>query len=76
MHLVVNNEAPVVGVQQREVSVFVLAFGSQNLVSRDCDRLYLFERSGVFANFIFGEGGAAQQLSFPLASRHGVGHQD
>ena len=76
VHLVVDDEAPVERVEQRQVRVLALPLRGQNLIRRDRDGLDLFDLPRVLADLVGGEGGAAQQLVAPLARRHRVRHED
>ena len=73
---VVDNQAPVARIEQLQVQVGAFAAGGEHLVGGDCDRSDLFDRTGVFADFIFRQAGAAQQFGLPLFGGHRIGHQD
>ena len=66
VHLVVDHEAPVEGVEQREVGVLALPLGGEDLVRRDRDRLDLLHLPRVLADLLGREARAAQQLVAPL----------
>ena len=76
VHLVVDDEAPVEGVEQGEVGVLALPLRGEDLVGRDRDRLDLLDRTRVLAHLILGQRRALQQLAAPLPCAHGVGHED
>ena len=76
MDLVVDDEAPIAGIEELESPVFALRFACDYLVGSDGDRLDLFLFAGVFAYFVFGQGGAAQELVAPLSAGDGIGDQD
>ncbi len=76
VHLVVDDEAPVESVEQREVGVLALPLRGEDLVRRDRDRLDLLDGARVLADLVLGERRALQQLAAPLAGADGVGHQD
>ena len=75
VHLVVDDEAPVHGVEQRQVGVLALPLRGEDLVGGDGDRPHLLDLTGVFADLLLGEGGAPQQFAAPLPRRDGVGDQ-
>ena len=76
VHLVVDDEAPVEGVQQREVGVLALPLRREDLVGRDRDRLDLLDLAGVLADLLGGERRALEQLVAPLPGADGVRHED
>ena len=76
MDLVVDDEAPVAGIEELEGAVFALSFARDHLVGGDGDGLDFLLFAGVFADFVFGQGGAAQELVAPLAAGDGIGDQD
>ena len=76
MDLVVDDEAPVAGIEELEGAVFALGFARDHLVGGDGDGLDFLLFAGVFADFVFGQGGAAQELVAPLAAGDGIGNQD
>ena len=76
MHLVVDYEAPVAGIEELEGAVFALSFARDHLVGGDGDGFDFLLFAGVFADFVFGQGGAAQELVAPLAAGDGIGNQD
>ena len=76
VHLVIDDQAPVAGVEQLKVRVDTLAPQRQYLVRRDGDRAHLLAGAGVLADLVVGERGALDQLIAPLAGRDGVGDQD
>ena len=76
MDLVVDDEAPVPGIKELEGPVFALGFAGDHLVGGDGDGLDFLLFTGVFADFVFGEGGAAQELVAPLSAGDGIGDQD
>ena len=55
VHLVVDHEAPVERVEQREVGVLALPLGGEDLVGRDRDRLDLLHLARVLADLLGGE---------------------
>ena len=55
VHLVVDDQAPVAGVEQVEVGVDALSTGGQHLVGRDGDRPDLLAGTGVLADLLVGE---------------------
>ena len=76
MHLVVDDQAPVAGVEQLQVRVDALPPGRHHLVRGDGDRADLLALAGVLADLVLGEGGPPQQLVLPLPRGHGVGDED
>ena len=76
MDLVVDDEAPIAGIEELEGPVFALRFACDYLVGSDGDRLDFLLFAGVFAYFVFGQGGAAQELVAPLSAGDGIGDQD
>ena len=76
MHLVVDDQAPVTGVEDLEVRVDALTLGGHDLVGRDRDGPDLLARTRVLPDLISGERRALEQFIAPLASGHGVGHQN
>ena len=54
MDLVVDNEAPVAGIEELEGAVFALGFARDHLVGGDGDGLDFLLFAGVFADFVFG----------------------
>ena len=76
VHLVVDDEAPVEGVEQREVGVLALPLRGEDLVRRDRDRLDLLDLTRVLADLVLGQGRALEQLAAPLPRAHGVGDED
>ena len=76
VHLVVDDEAPVAGVEQVEVGVDALPLGREHLVGRDGDRPDLLAGAGVLADLVLGQRGAPQQLVPPLPRGDGVGDED
>ena len=74
--LVVDNQPPVVGLQQVQVRVDALAPGGQHLVGGDRHRSDLLAGPRVLPDLVPGEGGEAGQLLLPLPGRDRVGHQD
>ena len=76
MHLVIDDESPVLGVKQLEVRVDPLASHRQHLVGRDGDWPDLLPGAAVLADLVLGEAGAPDQLGLPLTRTHRVGHQD
>ena len=73
---VVDDEAPVAGVEKFERAVFTLRLAGDHLVGGDGDRADLLLLPGVLADLLGRERGAAQQFVAPLAARDGVGDQD
>ena len=59
VHLVVDDEAPVAGVEQLEVRVDALPLGREHLVGRDGDRADLLAGAGVLADLVLGEASCA-----------------
>ena len=76
VHLVVQDQAPVAGVEQLEVGVDALPAGGQHLVRRDGDRADLLDGAGVLADLVGGQRRPLDQLVLPLARGDGVGDQD
>ena len=76
VHLVVDDQAPVAGVEQVQVRVDALPAGRQHLVRRDRDGPDLLDGAGVLADLVLGERGTPDQLVLPLPGAHGVGDQD
>ena len=76
MDLVVDDEAPVAGIEELEGAVFALGLAGDHLIGGDGDGLDFLLFAGVFADFVFGQGGAAQELVAPLAAGDGIGNQD
>ena len=72
VHLVVDDEAPVERVEQRQVGVLALPLRGQDLVRRDRDRLDLFDLARVLADLVLGERGALQQLGCATGARYTV----
>ena len=73
MHLVIDDEAPVQSIQQREVRVLALPLRRQDLVGGDRDRLDFFGLAGVLADLLGGERGALEQLVAPFAGARRCG---
>ena len=67
VHLVVDDQAPVAGVEQLEVAVDALPPGRHHLVRRDGDRPDLLLGAGVLADLVLGQRGTPDQLVLPLA---------
>ena len=59
VHLVVDDQAPVAGVEQLEVGVDALPAHRQHLVRRDGDRADLLAGAAVLADLLLGQAGAA-----------------
>ena len=76
MDLVVDDEPPVVGVQQVQVRVDAFAASGEHLVGGDRDGADLLARAGVLADLLLGQGGEADELLLPLTRRDRVGDQD
>ena len=78
MHFVVNDEAPVALVEQREVrELTVLAPPVRDdLVSGNRDRADFLGVAGVFADGVRRQRGFVQQLGLPLPRRRHVGRED
>lgn len=76
MHLVVDDQAPVAGVEELQVRVDALPFGRQHLVRGDGDRPDLLPRTAVLADLLLGQRGPLHQLVLPLPGRDRIGHQD
>ena len=76
VHLVVDDQAPVAGVEQLEVREHAAAPGRHHLVGGDGDRADLLALAGVLADLLLGERGAGDQLALPLPAGDGVGDQD
>ena len=74
--LVVDDEPPVVGVQQVQVRVDAFAASGEHLVGGDRDGADLLARAGVLADLLLGQGGEADELLLPLTRRDRVGDQD
>ena len=66
VHLVVDDQAPVAGVEQVEVGVGALPPRRQHLVGRDGDRADLLAGAGVLADLVLGQRGPLEQLVLPL----------
>ena len=54
MDLVVDDEAPVAGIEELEGAVFALGFAGDHLVGGDGDGFDFLLFAGVFADFVFG----------------------
>lgn len=67
--LVVDDEAPVAGVEQVEVRVGALPLRRQHLVGRDRDRPDLLARTGVLADLVLGQRRAPDQARPSTAAR-------
>jgi len=76
VHLVVDDQAPVSGVEQVEVGVYAAALGGHHLVGRDGDRPDLLLGPGVLADLLGRQRRPLDQLIAPLPGRHRVGDQD
>ena len=76
VHLVVDDEAPVAGVEQLQVGVDALAAHREHLVRRDGDRPDFLDRPGVLPDLVLGQARAPDQLVLPLPRAHGVGDED
>ena len=76
MDLVIDDEPPVVGVQQVQVRVDALAASGEHLVRGDRDGADFLARAGVLADLLLGQGGEADELLLPLTRRDRVGDQD
>ena len=74
--LVIDDEAPVAGVEDLEVRVDALALRRHDLVRRDGDRANLLLRARVFPDLIGGQGGAPNEFLAPLASGNGIRDED
>ncbi len=57
---VVDDQAPVVGVEEIKVGEDTFALGGEYLIRGNGDRTDLFACTGVFADLIFGQGGALE----------------
>jgi hypothetical protein len=55
MHLVVDDEAPVQRIQEREVRVLALSLRREDLIGRDGDRLDLLGLTRVLADLLGGQ---------------------
>ena len=69
VHLVVDDQAPVAGVEQLEVGVDALPAGRHHLVRRDGDRPDLLAGAGVLADLVLGQRRAPEQLVASTAGR-------
>ena len=76
VHLVVDDQPPVAGVEQLEVAVDAGALGGHHLVRRDGDRPDLLDRAGVLADLVGRQRRTPDELVLPLPGRHRVGDQD
>ncbi len=76
VHLVVDHQPPVAGLEQLQMRVDAFATGRHHLVGRDRDRPDLLDRARVLADLVGGQGGTPHQLVLPLPRRDGVGDQD
>ena len=78
VHLVVDHEAPVVLVEEREVREALLDRlpVREDLVGRDRDRLDLLDLAGVLADLVRAERRAVVQLADPLRDRGAVRRED
>jgi hypothetical protein len=76
MHLVVDDEAPVQRIQEREVRVLAFPLRREDLIGRDGDRLDLLGLTRVLADLLGGQRRALEQLVAPLARADGVGDED
>ena len=76
VHLVVDDESPVAGLEELQVGVHAVPLGRDDLIRCDGDRAHFLAGPGVLADLVGGEGGAPHQLVLPLSGRDGVGHQD
>ena len=55
VHLVIDHEPPVFGVQDSQVSELSLALCRHDAVAGDRDRLDLFDAAGILTDVVFGE---------------------
>ena len=69
VHLVVDDQPPVAGVEQLEVGVDALPPRGHHLVRRDGDRADLLLGAGVLADLVLGQRRAPEQLVLPLPGR-------
>ena len=78
VHLVVDDEPPIALVEQREVQEVRIApvAPGHDLVGGDRDGANRLGLAGVFADFIFAQGGLVEQLADPLARRGDAGGED
>ena len=76
VHLVVDDQPPVAGVEQLQVAVLALGLAGDHLVRGDRDGPDLLALAGVLADLVRGERRARDQLPLPLTTGDGVGDQD
>ena len=76
MHLVIDDQAPVAGVEDLEVGIDALPLGGHHLIRGNGDRANLLAGSAVLADLVGGERRATQKLFAPLACAHRVGDED
>ena len=76
MYLVVDDEAPVPGVEDLKVGVDALPFRRHHLIRRDGDRTDLLLGARVLPDLVGGQGGAAEELVAPLTGSDGVRDED
>ncbi len=76
VHLVVDDQAPVAGVEDLQVRVDPLALGRHDLIGRDGHGPDLLASPGVLADLVRCQRRATEQFVPPLAGGHGVRHQD
>ena len=76
MHLVVDDETPVEGIEKGEVRVLALPLRSENLVRRNRHRAHLLDLPGILSDLLLGQGGALEEFGLPLPGRDGVGNED
>ena len=76
VHLVVDDEAPVAGVEQIEILVLALRLSRHHLIGRDGDGTNLLALTRILADLLLGERRTRDELTLPLPSRNGIRHQD
>ena len=76
VHLVVDDQTPIVGVEERQVCELALSTGRQDVIGRDCDGLDLFAFARILANVVFSQGRSRKDFVTPLAGRNRVCHKN
>jgi hypothetical protein len=76
MHLVVNDQTPVAGVEERQVREGAAAAGRDDLIGRDRHRADLLTLARILADLLLGERCPREQFALPLATRDRIRHQD
>ena len=73
---VIDDQAPVAGIEQLQRPELALRLARDHLVRRDRDGANFLALAGVLANLVLCQRGTADQLVLPLPAGHSVGHQD